>query len=80
MAKQTDIKAIVQTLHESQQNKELVEAMVSQLEKFVINQRIVLNEIELLISKAKDGTIEKRSKRGGYRGRKKKDADEVTPA
>ncbi|SFH40380.1 hypothetical protein SAMN05421739_1183 [Pontibacter chinhatensis] len=79
MAKPTDIDAIVQTLQQSQQNKELLEAMISQLEKFVINQKIVLSEIETLITQAKEGTVEKRSKRGGYRGRKKKSADEVTP-
>ncbi|MBF8962998.1 hypothetical protein I0P70_07065 [Pontibacter sp. FD36] len=78
MAKGTDIDAIVETLQQSQQNKELLDAMVSQLEKFVINQKIVLNEIETLITQAKEGKVEKRSKRGGYRGRKKKDTDQIT--
>lgn len=79
MAKGTDIDAIVETLQQSQQNKQLLDAMISQLEKFVINQKIVLSEIETLITQAREGTVEKKSKRGGYRGRKKKDGDEATP-
>ncbi|ALJ00750.1 hypothetical protein [Rufibacter tibetensis] len=75
MGKTTDIDVIVQTLKEAQKNKDLLEAMISQLDKFVNNQRIVLNEIEILIANAKNGELEKKSGRGGYRGRKKKEGE-----
>lgn len=75
MSKSTsNIDSIVQTLQEAQQNKDLLNAIVSNLEKFVDNQRSVLNDLEALIGNAKDGNIPavKKGKGGRKKGSKNK--------
>ncbi|MDB5264412.1 MAG: hypothetical protein JWQ14_3695 [Adhaeribacter sp.] len=71
MAKDTNFNEIVQTLQEAQQNKELLDALTTSLERYVENQQKGLEELKNLIDQAKTGNL-KIKKRGGYRGRKAK--------
>ena len=71
MAKEANISEIVQTLQEAQQNKELLEALTTSLERYVASQKSGLAELENLVNQARSGEL-KIKKRGGYRGRKKK--------
>ena len=71
MAKEANINEIVQTLQDAQQNKELLDALTTSLERYVENQQKGLEELRNLISQAKEGNL-KLKKRGGYRGRKNK--------
>ena len=71
MAKDTNFNEIVQTLQEAQQNKELLDALTTSLERYVENQHKGLEELKNLIGQAKTGNL-KIKKRGGYRGRKPK--------
>jgi hypothetical protein len=73
MAKEANINEIVQTLQDAQQNKELLEALTTSLERYVDQQQKGLEELKNLISQAKEGNL-KVKKRGGYRGRKNKEA------
>ena len=74
MAKEANITEIVQTLQEAQQNKELLGALTTSLERYVEQQKKGLEELENLVAKAKDGKLTVK-KRGGYRGRKSKTAE-----
>ncbi len=74
MAKEANITEIVQTLQEAQQNKELLEALTTSLDRFVSSQKEGLTELENLVNQARSGEL-KVKKRGGYRGRKKKIAE-----
>jgi hypothetical protein len=74
MAKEANINEIVQTLQDAQQNKELLDALTTSLERYVDQQQKGLEELKNLISQAKDGKL-KVKKRGGYRGRKNKAAE-----
>ncbi len=74
MAKESNINEIVQTLQDAQQNKELLDALTTSLERYVDQQQKGLEELKNLISQAKDGKL-KLKKRGGYRGRKNKAAE-----
>ena len=74
MAKEANITEIVQTLQEAQQNKELLGALTTSLERYVEQQKKGLEELENLVAKAKDGKLTVK-KRGGYRGRKSKKAE-----
>ncbi len=74
MAKETNINQIVQTLQEAQQNKELLEALTTSLERYVTGQKNGLAELENLVNQARSGEL-KVKKRGGYRGRKNKEAE-----
>lgn len=74
MAKEANINEIVQTLQEAQQNKELLEALTTSLERYVAGQKSGLAELENLVNQARSGDL-KVKKRGGYRGRKKKTAE-----
>ncbi len=71
MAKEANINEIVQTLQDAQQNKELLDALTTSLERYVDQQQKGLEELKNLISQAKNGNL-KVKKRGGYRGRKNK--------
>ncbi|QMU29283.1 hypothetical protein [Adhaeribacter radiodurans] len=71
MAKEANITEIVQTLQDAQQNKELLGALTTSLERYVEQQKKGLEELESLITKAKEGKLTVK-KRGGYRGRKSK--------
>ncbi len=71
MAKEANINEIVQTLQEAQQNKELLEALTTSLERYVEGQKKGLTELENLIGQARAGKLTVK-KRGGYRGRKSK--------
>jgi hypothetical protein len=72
MAKQQSINEVIQSLQDAQQNKELLDGVMTTLEKFVQNQRTALDELETLITNAKSGKLPVVKKRGGYRGRKNK--------
>ncbi len=74
MAKEANISEIVQTLQEAQQNKELLEALTTSLERYVTGQKNGLAELENLVNQARSGEL-KVKKRGGYRGRKNKEAE-----
>ncbi len=71
MAKEPNINEIVQTLQEAQQNKDLLNALTSSIEKYVTQQRQGIEELEKLVSQAREGKLQVK-KRGGYRGRRKK--------
>ncbi|MDQ4138986.1 MAG: hypothetical protein M3142_00530 [Bacteroidota bacterium] len=71
MAKEANINEIVQTLQDAQQNKELLGALTTSLERYVEQQKKGLEELESLITRAKEGKLTVK-KRGGYRGRKNK--------
>lgn len=71
MAKDPNITEIVQTLQDAQQNKELLTALTTSIERYVSQQEKGLEELKTLISQAKEGKL-KVKKRGGYRGRKPK--------
>jgi len=77
MAKEANITEIVQTLQDAQQNKELLGALTTSLEKYVDQQKKGLEELETLINQAKTGKL-KVKKRGGYRGRKPKNAENAS--
>ncbi|RDC62342.1 hypothetical protein [Adhaeribacter pallidiroseus] len=79
MAKEANITEIVQTLQEAQQNKELLGALTSSLERYVEQQKKGLEELETLVAKAKDGKLTVK-KRGGYRGRKSKNVENTGAA
>ncbi len=79
MAKEANITEIVQTLQEAQQNKELLNALTTSLERYVEQQKKGLEELESLVGKAKDGKLTIK-KRGGYRGRKSKNAENTDTA
>ena len=71
MAKEPNITEIVQTLQEAQQNKDLLNALTSSIEKYVAQQKQGIEELEKLVSQAREGKLQVK-KRGGYRGRKSK--------
>ncbi len=73
MAKDTNYNEIVQTLQEAQKNKEHLSALASSIEKYVAQQKKGLEELESLVSQAREGKLTVK-KRGGYRGRKSKTA------
>lgn len=74
MAKETNFNEILSTLQDAQQNKTLLNALTTSLEKYVDGQQKGLNELKNLISQAKEGKLQVK-KRGGYRGRKNKTVD-----
>lgn len=74
MAKDTNFNEIIQNLQEAQQNKEHLAALASSIERYVANQKKGLEELESLISQAREGKLQVK-KRGGYRGRKAKSND-----
>lgn len=78
MAKEANITEIMQTLHDAQQNKELLGALTTSLERYVEQQKKGLEELESLVTKAKEGKLTVK-KRGGYRGRKSKTAENAAP-
>jgi hypothetical protein len=71
LAKETNFNEILSTLQEAQQNKNLLEALTTSLEKYVDGQQKGLEELKNLINQAKEGKLQVK-KRGGYRGRKNK--------
>jgi len=71
MAKDTNYDEIVQTLQEAKQNKEHLSALATSIEKYVAQQKKGLEELEGIISQAREGKLQVK-KRGGYRGRKSK--------
>ncbi len=71
MAKDANFNEIVQTLQDAQQNKELLDALTTSLERYVDQQQKGLEELKNLVSQAKTGNL-KVKKRGGYRGRRNK--------
>lgn len=71
MAKDTNFNEIIQNLQEAQKNKEHLSALASSVERYVAQQKKGLEELESLISQAREGKLEVK-KRGGYRGRKSK--------
>lgn len=71
MAKDPNINEIVQTLQDAQQNKELLNALTTSVERYVTQQEKGLEELKTLIFQAREGKLQVK-KRGGYRGRKNK--------
>lgn len=77
MAKEANITEIMQTLQEAQQNKDLLNAVTTNVEKYVAQQKKGLEELEALINQAKTGKVAVKERRT-YRGRKKKaESEEV---
>jgi uncharacterized tellurite resistance protein B-like protein len=67
------IEEVIETLKSAEKNKEQLTAITSTLQRAIAEQRRSLESLEKLLSEIESGNVTPAKKRGGYRGRKKKD-------
>jgi uncharacterized tellurite resistance protein B-like protein len=67
------IEEVIETLKSAEKNKEQLTAITSTLQRAIAEQKRSLESLEKLLSEIESGNVTPAKKRGGYRGRKKKD-------
>ena len=67
------IEEVIETLKSAEKNKEQITAITSTLQRAIAEQRKTVESLEKLLSEIESGSVTPAKKRGGYRGRKKKD-------
>ena len=67
------IEEVIETIKSAEKNKEQLTAITSTLQRAIAEQKRSLESLEKLLSEIESGNVTPAKKRGGYRGRKKKD-------
>ncbi len=69
----TKFEEVIETLKFAERNKEQLNAITSTLQKVITEQRKSVEALEKLLSEIESGSVTPAKKRGGYRGRRKKE-------
>ncbi|GEO04011.1 hypothetical protein AAE02nite_16750 [Adhaeribacter aerolatus] len=69
----TKFEEVIETLKFAEKNKEQLNAITSTLQKVITEQRKSVEALEKLLSEIESGNVTPAKKRGGYRGRRKKE-------
>jgi signal transduction histidine kinase len=64
---------VIETLKSAEKNKEQLNAITSTLQRVISEQRKSIESLEKLLSEIESGNVTPAKKRGGYRGRRKKE-------
>jgi len=65
---------VIETLKSAEKNKEQISAITSTLTRVINEQKKSVEALEKLLSEIESGNVTPAKKRGGYRGRRKKEA------
>ena len=69
----TKFEEVIETLKFAEKNKEQLSAITSTLQKVITEQKKSVEALEKLLSEIESGNVTPAKKRGGYRGRRKKE-------
>ncbi len=72
----TKFEEVIETLKSAEKNKEQINAITSTLTKVITEQRRSVEALENLLNEIQSGNVTPAKKRGGYRGRRKKEANQ----